>query len=91
MYVYKWIFIILYYLQQIFDELKEVIDSIKLISEEEVKSKNKDIEYLKNQVMKLNQQREESLENQRKDLTNTFEYIINQREETFRGFLLLYQ
>jgi len=69
--------------KRIIDDLKVVVDSMKWTNDEELRSKIRDIENLKYEIQTLHIQREESLESQRKDLTNAFEQIINQRENSF--------
>lgn len=69
--------------KQIFDELRDVIESMKWAAEEEAQSKAKEIEYLRKEIRNAHVQKEESLESQRKDLTDAFEKILHQREDSF--------
>lgn len=50
---------------------------------EESKTKAREIEILRDEIHRLNITREESLESQRRDLTQTFESLLYQREESF--------
>eukprot|EP01038_Epipyxis_sp_PR26KG_P013803 gene13803-18513_t len=69
--------------KRILDELKDVIESMRWSAEEDSKSKAREIELLKNDINHLNQLREDSLESQRKDLTKSFEIILQKREDSF--------
>ena len=50
-------------------------------ADEEARAKDREIESLRGDVRRLNALRDESLESQRRDLTHTFENILQQREE----------
>ena len=50
---------------------------------EENKSKQREIELLKDDITRLNASRDDALEAQRRDLTQTFETLLKQREESF--------
>jgi hypothetical protein len=56
---------------------------MQISSDEEIKSKAFEIENLKTEVSTLHRAKEEALELQRRDLTNTFEQIIQKREDGF--------
>ena len=58
------------------------MDSVKWIAEEEVKSKLREIAILKSDLRRSTVTREEALESQRRDLTTTFEALLQQRDET---------
>lgn len=66
-----------------FDELKDAIQQMRWAAEEEARIQTKEVESLKSDIKHLNSLREESLESQRRDLTQTFENILHQREEAF--------
>eukprot|EP01031_Cornospumella_fuschlensis_P033287 gene33287-40270_t len=70
--------------KRVLDELKAVIESMQWSADEEIKTKSQEIERLKNEMFQLNRLKEEALESQRKDLTATFEAIIQNREESFQ-------
>eukprot|EP01035_Chromulina_nebulosa_P038010 gene38010-51333_t len=69
--------------KKILDELKDVIESMRWASAEEIRSRNWEIDRLRSEIHSNNIQREESLESQRKDLTEAFENIIHMRENSF--------
>jgi cell division protein FtsB len=50
---------------------------------EENKSKQREIQLLKDDITRLNASRDDALEAQRRDLTQTFENLLKQREESF--------
>lgn len=50
---------------------------------EESKSKQREVDVLKEEIARLAASRDESLESQRRDLTHTFEQLLCQREESF--------
>lgn len=52
-------------------------------AEEESRNQAREIDSLKNDIKRMNILREESLESQRRDLTNTFEGILQQREDVY--------
>lgn len=52
-------------------------------TEEDARSHAREIESLKGDIRRLNALRDESLESQRRDLTQTFETLLQQREEGF--------
>ncbi|RYZ88426.1 MAG: hypothetical protein EOP04_09435, partial [Proteobacteria bacterium] len=70
--------------KRVLDELKAVIESMQWSADEEIKTKTHEIERLKSEIYQLNRLKEEALEGQRKDLTATFEAIIQNREESFQ-------
>jgi hypothetical protein len=67
----------------LFDELKDGIEQMRWVNEDEARSHAREIESLKAEVKRQSLLREESLESQRRDLTKTFEGILQQREEAF--------
>ena len=69
--------------KRILQELKDVIESMRWASEEENKSKQREIDNLREDNKSLISTREESLDCQRRDLTQTFENLLAQREESF--------
>jgi hypothetical protein len=52
-------------------------------NEEELLSRNKEIERLQSEILRLNKQREDSLSSQRRDLSQVFENILRENEEKF--------
>jgi hypothetical protein len=66
------------------EELRTVIESLQWSAEEESKSKQFEIDKLKKEIFILQRNKEDSLDLQRKDLSNTFEQIIQQREEAYQ-------
>lgn len=70
--------------KKIFDELKAVIESVQFSAEEENKLKQMEIDKLKKDIDTLYQSKEHALELQRKDLTGTFEQILQERELQFQ-------
>lgn len=50
-------------------------------ADEEARAKDREVESLRSDIRRLNALRDESLESQRRDLTSTFEGILQQREE----------
>eukprot|EP01041_Mallomonas_annulata_P011457 gene11457-23962_t len=69
--------------KQILQEFNQEIESIRWATAEEMKSKNRDIEILHEDIRQLISTREESLDSQRKDLTHTFEQLLHNRELSF--------
>ena len=69
--------------KRILQELKDVIESMRRGAAEESRVKEKEIEALKDDIQRVHQSRDESLEAQRKDLTHTFEVLLQQREDAF--------
>lgn len=63
------------------EELKAVIESVQWSAEEEYKMKNLEIEKLKNEIQMLHKQKEEALERQRLELTNSFQDILHLSEK----------
>lgn len=68
-----------------FDELKDGIEQVRWSSEEESRNQAREIESLKHDIKRMNILREESLESQRRDLTSTFEGILQQREDAYNN------
>lgn len=64
-------------------ELKEQIEQLGWASAEETKAKIRENVSLREEIDRLSASRDESLETQRRDLTNTFELLLEQREEAF--------
>ena len=52
-------------------------------TEEDARSHAREVDSLKGDIRRLNALRDESLESQRRDLTQTFETLLQQREEGF--------
>jgi len=71
--------------QKYLDELKDVIEQMQWSTDEEAHAKDREIESLRGDIRRLNALRDESLESQRRDLTHTFENILQQREEAHAG------
>ena len=71
--------------KKILQELKDVIESMRWAAVEESKAKQREIDSLKDELARATHSREESLDSQRRDLTRTFEHLIQQREEAFMG------
>lgn len=69
--------------KRILQELKDVIESMRWAAAEEGKTKQREIDNLKEELIRATNSREESLESQRRDLTHTFEQLLSQREATF--------
>jgi chromosome segregation ATPase len=69
--------------KRILTELKDVIESMRWASAEDNRLKIREIDALKEEIRRINVSKEESLETQRRDLTHTFEVLIQQREESF--------
>ena len=67
--------------KRILQELKDVIESMRWAAAEETKVKEREIEALKEDLVRTHHSRDESLEAQRKDLTHTFETLLQQRED----------
>jgi hypothetical protein len=66
--------------KRILQELKDAIESMKWAASEEAKSKQREIDVVREDNRVLAASREESLESQRRDLTSTFEQLISHRE-----------
>ena len=64
-------------------EIKEEVDSVKWIAEEEVKSKQREVAALQSDLRRATSSREDALESQRRDLTSTFESLLQHRDDTF--------
>lgn len=69
--------------KRVLDELREGIRAMQWAADEEARSRTREIENLRNDVKRISAQREEALEVQRRDLTQTFEQMMQQREEAF--------
>ena len=69
--------------KRILQELKDVIESMRWAAAEETRVKEREIESLKEDIQRIHHSRDESLEAQRKDLTHTFETLLQQREDAF--------
>ena len=73
-------------IQKIFDELRTVIESLQFQAEEDSKTKQFEIDKLKKEISLLYRNKEDALEAQRKDLSSTFETILQQREDSFSKY-----
>ena len=71
--------------KRILQELKDVIEATRHAAAEEARAREREIEALKDDIQRVHQSRDESLETQRKDLTHTFEALLQQREDAFTG------
>jgi chromosome segregation ATPase len=69
--------------QKILDEFRDGVQEARWASEEELRAQGREVEALKSDIRRLNAQKDEVLESQRRDLTQTFENILQQREESF--------
>ena len=63
--------------------MREEIERLGWVASDETKSKNREIESLRGDILRLSTSRDEALEHQRRDLTHTFEQLMQQREESF--------
>lgn len=68
--------------KRILQELKEVIESMRWAATEENNSRIKESNSLKAEIQRLYITREEALELQRKDLTDSFEKLMRQRDDS---------
>lgn len=64
-------------------ELKEQIEFLGWTAAEEGKAKEREIASLKEEIQRSALSRDECLENQRRDLTQTFEALLEQRDDSF--------
>ena len=69
--------------KRILQELRDAIESMKWAASEESKTKQRQIDVLREDNRVLASSREESLESQRRDLTTTFEQLILHREKHY--------
>ena len=69
--------------KRILQELKDAIEAMKWAASEESKTKQRQIEILREDNRVLAASREDSLESQRRDLTTTFEQLILHREKHY--------
>ena len=69
--------------KNILTELREVTESMRWAAAEEAKAKDREISLLKADNRMLAVARDEALESQRRDLTETFEGLLKQREMAY--------
>jgi hypothetical protein len=67
----------------ILNDMKEALENMKWSNNEDIKIKTNDIIQLKNDIKILIQSRDEALDTQRNDLTNTFENLYQTREKSY--------
>eukprot|EP01039_Chlorochromonas_danica_P002167 gene2166-2365_t len=70
--------------KRVLDELRNVIESMQWSHDEDIKSKNFQLDNFKAEVQAIQRSKEEALELQRRELTSTFEQIVHEREEAFQ-------
>jgi len=68
--------------RRVLEEMKEAIEGMKWAALEDGRAKAKEVEALKTDLSCLMLSRDESLDSQRKDLTQTFEQLLVQREQS---------
>lgn len=69
--------------QKLLLELQEEIEALKWSTTDEINSKTKEIDFLKKELSRLQLDRDECLELQRGELTQTFDALLSSREEEF--------
>jgi chromosome segregation ATPase len=69
--------------QQLLKELSEEMESLRWTMNDEINAKNREVDQLRHDIKICQMQRDDALESQRLDLTNTFEGILTQRENEF--------
>ena len=68
--------------RRVLEEMKEAIEGMKWAALEDGRAKAREIEALKADLVRVMSSRDESLDSQRKDLTQTFEQLLSQREHS---------
>mmetsp|Transcript_23967 Transcript_23967/g.35178 ORF Transcript_23967/g.35178 Transcript_23967/m.35178 type:complete len:820 (+) Transcript_23967:246-2705(+) len=71
--------------KQMLHELQEEIEAIRWSTADDIGSKTREVEHLKSEVRRLQRERDDALEEQRVELTNTYEDILQSREQSFLG------
>ena len=70
--------------QKILAELQSEVEALRWTTADEMKSKTREIEQAKQEVQRIQAEREESLECQRVELTDLYEKMLQDREDAFR-------